>query len=89
MSYLVHIEDSKQSKSLIQYLISLNYVKIIEQRERINMVKDKNYTEFYDLNGKQISIAEFYEIIESSENSNSIPIEEAIIKSGQWKNKRK
>jgi len=89
MSYLVQIEDSAQSEGLLQYLKTLNYVRIIDDRKFENSLKDKTFPNLYSQDDSQIDIRKFNQIINLAEQSNNIPLDEAISQSKKWKNIRK
>ena len=87
MSYIIQIEDTKQSKSLIQYLSTLKFVKIINENSNETKTNNNKPTKLYELGSNKIDSEMIEEIITSAENSKNIPLNDAIKKSDEWKNK--
>ena len=75
MEYILKIEESEEAKSLISFLRSLKFVKVMD----IKSAKTQ----------KAIDIEEFRSIIKKSEKSTSIPLIEAMEKSSLWKNRKR
>lgn len=81
MSYLVEIENIEQGKSLINYLKTLNFVKILN-----NADTDFDNEILFDNSGNPLSDATINTILNKSENSNNITLSDAIQSSSEWKN---
>jgi hypothetical protein len=77
MEYILKINDTKEAKSLISFLRSLKFVKLLDIDSEI---KEKE---------EAITLEEIKSVIHKAEDSPSIPLINAIEISSKWKNKRK
>ncbi len=84
MSYLVKIENNAEGKGLVNFLKTLNYVKVIESESSNN--SNKTISGLFDNNGNSISIEEFSSIIDLAEQTDDVPLKTAINVSEKWKN---
>ncbi len=75
MEYILKIEDTKEAKSLISFLRSLKFVKVMDIKS--------------DMSQNAISVEEIRTVIEQSEKSTSIPLIDAMGKSSLWKNQKR
>lgn len=83
MSYLVKIENNAEGKGLVNFLKTLNYVKVIESEPSNNF--NKTNSGLYDNNGNSISVDEFNRIIDLAEQTDDVPLMTAINASEKWK----
>jgi hypothetical protein len=86
MTYFVEIENNDKGEGLVNFLRTLDFVKLIDSETLL--ADEQNETGLYDNTGKPISFDDFNNIIELSEQSESISIVTAIEQSGKWKNQK-
>ncbi|MDT3740386.1 MAG: hypothetical protein RO257_12895 [Candidatus Kapabacteria bacterium] len=83
MSYLVKIENNAEGKGLVNFLKTLNYVKVIEYEH--SNISNQTKSGLFDINGNSISVEEFNSIIDLAEQTDDVPLITAITASEKWK----
>ena len=86
MTYFIKIENNVKGEGLVNFLRTLDFVKLIDSESILT--EEQNETGLYDNTGKPLSFDEFNNLIELSEQSESISLVNAIEQSGKWKNQK-
>lgn len=76
MEFILKIKEGKKGSELIEFISKLDYV---------DLISIKNSNAIFDSNGEIVDELEFDRIISIAENSNKIKLDDAILKSEQWK----
>lgn len=88
MAYLVQIDDSTQGKELMNFLKTLDYVKVYD-KNKISGKTQRQIIDLYNSAGGRLTTDEINELLETAEQSGEISFEDAVEASEEWKTKRK